>query len=66
MPENADMLTSHAAHDALTQMLEDIAMSTARLRVMVDDAHALVERLEQRGTSLRAPASNSEPAQKER
>jgi hypothetical protein len=39
--------TNHRA-DSLAQLLIDIALSTARIRAMADQAHQLVEELEHR------------------
>ena len=41
-------MTSTAPNDAFAKMLADIAGSTNRLKTMVEEAHALVRRLESR------------------
>lgn len=58
-------MVTQQTDDALTQMLADIALSTARLRVMVNEAHTLVERLEHRVVHLNvnthpSPARNAQ------
>ena len=40
------MASLHIDHESLADVLQAIALSTARVRRMADEAHALVERLE--------------------
>ena len=46
-------METHIADNQLAQLLAEITSSTARVRVMADEAHALVEQLETRTRTAR-------------
>src|SRR5436190_12418752 len=59
-----DVAQAQAAADPLKDMLTELALSTARLRQMADEAHALVEHVQHRPAvvSVKTGATDVKPS----